>query len=77
MPHRGRPSASGRASLDRGTQCSLTVKEHKDPESTRSKSSSPAGRRAGFAAAEVHYFAERGFAESDLTESSALASVRA
>jgi len=76
VPSRGRPSASGRASLDRGTQCSLTVKEHKDPESARSKSSSPAGRRAGFAAAEVHYFAERGFAESNLTESNALASVR-
>ena len=28
------------------------------------------------AAAEVHYFAERGFAESDLTERNALASVR-
>ena len=76
VPSRGRPSASGRASLDRGIQCSLAVKEHKDPESARSGSSSPAGRRAGFAAAEVHYFAERGFAESNLTESKALASVR-
>ena len=72
----GQPSVSGRASLDRGTQCSLVVREHRDPESARSGSSSPAGRRAGFAAAEVHYFAERGFAESNLTESNALASVR-
>ena len=73
---RGRPSASGRASLDRGTQCSLAVREHRGPENVRSGSSSPVGRRAGFAAAEVHYFTERGFAESDLSERNALASLR-
>ena len=76
IPSRGRPRASGRASLDRGTQCSLVVRERMGSECVRSGSSSPVGRRAGFAAAEVHYFKERGFAESEMTERNALASVQ-
>ena len=71
-----RPMASNRASLDRGTQCSLSVREHRDPENGRSGSSSPVGRHAGFAAAEVQYFSERGFTEQTLPERNALASLQ-
>ena len=48
----------------------------KDPENGRSGSSSPLGRRAGFAAAEVHYFSERGLTEETLSERNALASLQ-
>ena len=75
-PPSDRPAASNRASLDRGTQCSLTARDHRDPDNGRSGSSSPVGRRAGFAAAEVHYFSERGLTEETLSERYALASLQ-
>ena len=76
-PPTDRPVASNRASLDRGTQCSLAAaRDHRGPDVGRSGSSSPVGRRAGFAAAEVHYFSERGLTEEALSERNALASIQ-